>query len=151
MKQEDKPPLIKLALILAFITFIVVGVANGSRTPETSNESDKTSYKYQSSKQIIGYNSYIAPKIQFTPTPTYGSLIENIIMCESSGRHNNIWGDAGEYGIAQFLPETFYWMSEISGIDGEWKNKEDQIKILKWAIRNGYGSHWTCYRKLIKN
>lgn len=75
-----------------------------------------------------------------------------IIECESGGRHDGIWGDGGRaYGITQIHKGTFYELAgkaEIKGLD--WKNKHDQITLLRWALEHGYGDHWTCYRKLTK-
>lgn len=77
----------------------------------------------------------------------------NITQCESSGRHENIWGDGGKsYGIAQFHERTFNWMKNLAGHpEYKWKNKADQLALLDWAIRNGYGGHWRhCYTRAVK-
>ncbi len=72
-----------------------------------------------------------------------------VIMCESSGRHEGIWGDNGRsYGLTQLQKPTWDYLSGIARIEGNWKNKQDQIRLLEWAVQNGYGDHWTCYRKL---
>jgi len=70
-----------------------------------------------------------------------------IIYCESRGKHEGVWGEHGEYGIAQFKEKTFYWMAEKAGLkNADWKNKEHQIYLLKWALKNKLGRHWTCYK-----
>lgn len=73
-----------------------------------------------------------------------------VIECESSGRHEGVWGDGGRsYGIAQFQRRTFGYLAEKSGIEGlDWKDRDDQIWLLRWSIDNGYGDLWTCYRKI---
>lgn len=72
-----------------------------------------------------------------------------VIACESSGRHEGIWGDNGRsYGIAQIQKPTWNYLSGMAGIKGNWKDKQDQIRLLEWAIQNGHGKHWTCYRRL---
>ena len=80
-------------------------------------------------------------------------IIERILFCESSNRHEGVWGDLNykhhAYGIAQFQRRTFYWMAGLSGMQGlNWKNKEDQIWLLNWALENNLGKHWTCYNKI---
>lgn len=77
-------------------------------------------------------------------------LIDKVLRCESSYRHENLWGDLNytfpAYGIAQFQERTF---KELAGKAGyknlEWKDKEDQVRILAWGLRNGYGKRWSCY------
>lgn len=76
-------------------------------------------------------------------------IISKIIQCESSGRHN-IYGDGGRsFGIAQFQKATFYWLAGKSGLKGlKWKDRDDQIKLLTWAVQNNHGHLWSCYKKL---
>ncbi len=75
-----------------------------------------------------------------------------ILTCESGIRHEGIWGDGGKsYGIAQFQYATFKDLRTQAGRqDLRWKNMHDQLWLLDWALRNGYGRYWTCYtgRKL---
>jgi hypothetical protein len=73
----------------------------------------------------------------------------DIIICESSAIHENVWGDGGKsYGIAQFQYATF---KELRGKAGRpdlrWSKQDDQLWLLSWALDNGYGSKWTCYEK----
>ncbi len=71
-----------------------------------------------------------------------------IILCESGGKHIGCWGAAGEYGWAQFKKKTFEWMKGLAGRpELKWKNKDDQMWLLKWAIKNNLSSHWTCAKK----
>ena len=81
-------------------------------------------------------------------------VVKKIIQCESEGKHD-VWGDKNyiypAYGILQFQQRTFYWLSSISGKKNlKWKNKDHQIELLKWALQNGQGELWTCYRILSK-
>lgn len=82
------------------------------------------------------------------------NIVKKIIQCESEGKHN-VWGDKNyiypAYGILQFQQRTFIWLSNISGKkDMKWKNKDHQIELLKWALQNGQGGLWTCFRILSK-
>lgn len=75
------------------------------------------------------------------------ALIQEIIQLESSGGRY-LHGLDGEYGPAQFKEETFNWMKKLSGMDWlEWTEYDDQIVLLDWALRNGYQSHWTTFKK----
>ena len=99
---------------------------------------------------IIQGNSLMAVRLVYYPTyKVYGSLVEDIIYCESGGEHYNSdgtikIGKAKEVGIAQFKIETWNWMSELSGFQGYIYDKQDQLWLLNWAIENGYIKHWTC-------
>ena len=75
-----------------------------------------------------------------------------IVMCESGGRHEGLWGDMDKpypaYGIAQFQRRTFEYFKKLAGRpELKWKNKDDQLWLLRWAIKNGHARHWSCYKK----
>lgn len=75
-------------------------------------------------------------------------ILETIIIKESNSKHKDIWGKDGEYGIVQFKEKTFYWLAKKAGIENpDWKNQIQQIQLLNWALRNGYGEHWSTYKK----
>lgn len=100
--------------------------------------------------------SHISPKTIALASFSYGSIanltpiIESVILCESGGRHEGVWGDNGKaYGIAQFWEKTFYWFADMAGLENpDWYNKEQQLYLLEWGLRNGYAHHWTCWQKL---
>lgn len=72
---------------------------------------------------------------------------EKIILCESGGKHE-VWGKAGEFGIAQFKKETFYWMAKQAKLENpDWKDKDQQVYLLLWALKNNLGKNWTCNNK----
>ena len=77
-----------------------------------------------------GQSSYLSQ------TLAYGAsrLLQSSIMCESNGRHDGIWGNENEYGIAQFKKSTFYWMAGLANKnDLRWKDRADQLWLLSWA------------------
>lgn len=76
----------------------------------------------------------------------YTIMIDRIISCESNW-NNDVRGKAGEIGLAQFLPNTWQWMCKEAGFNGDIYNKEHQLYILEWALKNNLGSHWICYPK----
>jgi hypothetical protein len=58
-------------------------------------------------------------------------------------------GDGGlAISVSQFHEETFNWFSELSGIEGEYTNPFDQLKLMVWAFNNNLARHWTVYRLL---
>jgi len=79
-------------------------------------------------------------------------FLGEIIQRESSGKHDGIWGDEGKsYGIAQFQERTFYWLAEKASLqDPDWKDESQQITLLAWAVKNGYGGLWTSVLQIEK-
>jgi len=73
-----------------------------------------------------------------------------MIECESSGRHEGVWGDAGQsYGLLQVQKKTFDELAKKAGLKGaNWKNALHQLRVLSWALDNGYGYKWTCYEEV---
>ena len=64
-----------------------------------------------------------------------------------------IYGDHGlAYGPAQFHEEAFNRMKKNAMKGGKpfyylkYKNPSDQVTLLGWALKNGYGPEWTTYR-----
>ncbi len=73
--------------------------------------------------------------------------MHKVIECESNYKHEG-YGDGGKaYGIAQFHKPTFLWLSKNAGLKLKYRNRGHQILLLKWAIENGKGNYWTCYRR----
>jgi hypothetical protein len=87
-------------------------------------------------------------------------VVHEILKCESEFIHEKNWGDCDGSGIknekhcqafgwAQFHKNTFLWMKELAGMpELKWKSKKDQLWLLKWALRNNLGRHWTCYKTI---
>lgn len=82
--------------------------------------------------------------------PIPEGMVAQVIACESEGNSQAV-GDHGlAQGIAQFHEETFNRMKRMSGYYWlEYKNSLDQTLLLQWAIKNGHGAEWTCYRHLL--
>jgi len=74
-------------------------------------------------------------------------LLEKIIEAESGGKHEGVYGRNSEYGLAQFTPQTFFWLAEKMGVENpDWKDWGQQIAVLNFAIRNGYAEkHWSTF------
>ena len=85
-------------------------------------------------------------------------LMLNIMICESGMNSNAIGDDGVSRGIAQFRKETFYEFAAMAIKQGKWGYKKlgrpkwmnpmQQMFLLEWGIDSGYGSRWTCYRRL---
>ena len=77
------------------------------------------------------------------------NLIIAVLECESSGKHDALGDGGASYGIAQFKEETFYRFVKQAGFKKfYYRNPIHQLRVMNWAIDNGYGNHWTCYQKL---
>ena len=79
---------------------------------------------------------------------------QTVINCESGGVHDR-WGDKdrphSSYGVAQFQKRTFDELAKKATLpDPDWKSSAQQVQLLIWAIQNGYGKRWTCYRLMAK-
>ncbi|MBI5449357.1 hypothetical protein HY948_03515 [Candidatus Gottesmanbacteria bacterium] len=76
-------------------------------------------------------------------------VVQRIIICESQGKYNVVGDGSKSYGPAQFQQKTFNWMKAQAGQpELHWMNSEHQIWLLRWALKNGYGNHWSCYRSI---
>jgi len=73
------------------------------------------------------------------------SKILEILWCESRFDHSRS-NASGAEGIAQFKPKTFDWLKEKANMPNlNINHASDQVILLDWALRNGYGHHWECY------
>lgn len=76
----------------------------------------------------------------------------HIIECESQWHNVKIIDSNGyySYGILQFQKSTWDDFSKKSGIVGDPMIPKDSIKMAEWAIMNGYGTRWTCWKNVPK-
>lgn len=75
-------------------------------------------------------------------------IVQKVAFCESSYRYN-VYGDGGHaYGVLQFHKPTFEQFEKKYGEELNYDSSLDQTKLASQMIRDGYGSHWTCYRKI---
>jgi len=83
--------------------------------------------------------------------PVVSDMVYKIIECESSWRPD-VYGDGGRaYGLAQFHRPTWDWLCELSGKDLDYYEPHHQIELLTWALENGRGYLWTCWRNIYGN
>ena len=85
-------------------------------------------------------------------------MVVQIVLCESGG-NEYAEGDCDENGknckangIAQFHERTFYWLAGLANLEHpNYWSTQDQLTVLRFALLNGYGKEWSCYRKLNKH
>ena len=152
MKLNDEP----LSKIPGY--FFLLGIFIGIALILTITN---TSIEVKNSEDLVESFLYANAPHYLADYTVYGSIAYTIseeqretITCESGWRQYKkngeiLRGDTGEYGIAQFMDETFEWFRTMSGMNElSIYNAEDQIILMKWAFENGYEDHWTCYRDL---
>jgi len=77
-------------------------------------------------------------------------IIDKVIECESNWKQS-ARGAAGEIGVAQFLPSTFYRYAEKYNMhEANIYNEHDQLHIMVLMFRDGQQKQWTCWRNLYK-
>lgn len=78
------------------------------------------------------------------------STMKAVIICESNFSPE-AYGDSGKaHGLAQFWLGTFNAFKKEAGLNLDYHNPEHQVRLLAWGLANGKGSHWTCFRNLVK-
>ena len=72
------------------------------------------------------------------------AVMQCIVARESS---YHVWavGRAGEIGLAQYMPETHEWLADISGLDVVLGEPYDDLRLLAWALQNGYEWLWSTW------
>jgi hypothetical protein len=87
-----------------------------------------------------------APGTHLTPEQAE-SVAPYLLVCESGNKDGNACGiDSNgkpSCGRAQFQDWTTFWEVK-SGITGDPLNGNDAIKMMLWALENGYIQRWSC-------
>lgn len=98
--------------------------------------------------EVVAQESLAVEPAASSTSPTTDDLAEQIIQCESGGRNVEIIDSNGKWsrGIAQFQDSTWEWLSGLAGIEGSPLEPEKARAVLIWALENGYGFHWSCFR-----
>ena len=98
-------------------------------------------------KQLHG--SYLTIDSQQSTVNEIDRIVESIILCESGGNNNAVGDNGRARGVGQFWRSTFDFMkAEANNPFLDYYSEQDQRWLLKWALNNGYASHWTCATKL---
>lgn len=145
MVMKGPPRWMKLSILAAII--LVVGVQVGMYKERSTQTAEAIKTQLDEKDAVINRLLIALNDAQFDLEIERTKLA--IIECESGIKHEGVWGDGGRsYGIAQFQYRTFDWMRGQAGRpELRWKNRRDQLWLLDWALRRGYGKYWTCYSK----
>jgi hypothetical protein len=53
-------------------------------------------------------------------------------------------GNAGEYGVSQFMYGTFYkFAKQMNFVNADIMNPVHELIVMAWAFNNGYEGQWT--------
>lgn len=122
----------KLSTMIIVFIFFAAGILVGERITATAYQTVfDARWKNEEQKMERGIRTVL-----------------RLAMCESSFRPNAV-GDGGKSrGLLQYQKPTFADHSAWSGrSDLEWLNAEDQFVLALWAVRNGHGPAWTCWKE----
>jgi hypothetical protein len=125
----------KTALFVLFLALLAC-----SQDTDTKSLVDDLSYRLERAETA---NNKLATDLKIQKE------MLNIITCESDGQHDGLYGDNGKaYGVAQWHKRTFDELKAKAFMPGlNYRSKHDQIKLLEWALRNGYDIRWSCSTK----
>lgn len=77
-------------------------------------------------------------------------LMFRVVDCESRW-NNDARGRAGEIGLAQFMPQTWNWLTKKYNLEHlDIHDEYDQLYLMALAWHDGLHHHWTCYRLVEK-
>ena len=148
MRPRYKAPPILTGLLIVLVGALILGIIIGYTYGNYSASKEKDSLALDNKDFILQVVSlsYELEKL----SQRYEDL-GLVIECESSGNHEGIWGDCAlpypAYGIAQFQKRTFDFLKRLAERkDLSYWDKNDQVWLLNWAMDNGFGHYWTCYK-----
>ena len=138
-----------IALLLIFPLLSVsmfIGKVN-AESPTLPPEPVKTEWTVEEIKSMV---DYYADKYGLSR-----QVLHKVIACESQYNEKAVnWQDShrlskGSHGVAQFSRETFNGFAKQMGrtdYDNSY-NPNQALDVASWAIKNGYGSQWSCFNK----
>ena len=124
----------------------------GYEIKEANYEKCKTSSRIipKDDDNIVGFfDVALWREIKKLPQEIYDTL-----YCESRFTQYKqgavLRGDAGEWGIGQYMKGTWKWFTELRQKEHlktlDILNPYDQLTMTEWAFENGFQSHWSCYK-----
>ena len=141
---------------MALIALIIIGFIwafSALKVPPKIEDDLSTRLFLEAKDSEIELQTYVISGnyvVAMLPTDVNVDIIASKIMFSESRGIHDTWGDLDyvfpAFGIAQMQSRTFNWLADLAGEkDLDWKNEQDQVFILKWAIKNGYCDLWsTC-------
>lgn len=127
--------------VLLFLSIVLAWVALGYLFGELEAKKGIGSPYTLSQCFVEGKNIPFIPSVY-----TNGSLIEEMIACESSGNPNALGDNGKAKGILQFWDTTFemYCVKKYGYRNDIW-SEEIQRSCASEMLRDGLGKHWTCF------
>lgn len=105
------------------------------------------------------YSAHAAKPSDVYP-PLTSELLMRVELCESNNEVCKLGDDNASVGLLQVTEETFYRLGKLArpslvskGLLKKkeklhWLNTGHQLMVAHWAMSNGWGHEWTCYRKV---
>ena len=144
-------------VVITGIVLATIALADTSMAPTTKeNKADINCVIDNSCKYAKLASEYPEYKILLNEISVRNPVIGCVIQHESGGRHYKddgtiLRGDAGEFGVAQYMYDTFYWFAEKMGWDdANIENPTHQLIITYWAFNHHEEYNWTTYKGCIK-
>ena len=128
-----------LLILLALLLMVGYTITFASKTPQKSSQ-----------VPLWLFLEPIAP--HYVPhIEVYGSVVEDLIDCESGGNPEALGDNGRAKSILQFHEPTFrrYCVEKYGYTDNIW-DTDVQINCAAEMLNNGLGYHWTCYNKVMK-
>ena len=77
-------------------------------------------------------------------------LMIELARCESSLRHDGVWGDTGtSYGLFQWKLKSWYYYNERYNLYLDISNLEDQIELTAKVLNEGGNHNWeNCFNSI---
>ena len=134
-----------IALLLIF-PLLSVSMFIGKVHAEAPEPVIKTDWTVQEVKTLV---DYYADKHGLSR-----QVLHKVISCESQYNYKAVnWKDShrlskGSHGVGQFSKETFLGFAKQMGRDDYDNpyNPNQALDVAAWAIKKGYGNHWSCYK-----
>ena len=100
---------------------------------------------------MVSENALIAISSPYIPIfKPLGALIGCLIEKESGGKVDAVGDEGKAFGILQFWLGTFNHFKEKYKMSWlEYKDPGDQITLAELMLTDGYGFHWTTYKRCI--
>ena len=152
---------ILFALILTALWGISMGWILRDNKINKLNVVPITSVSAVASPIFMGTQSYgtymmVDSQLSMVNQIDYDFMADQVIACESGGEMK--WGDLNykengvsipSYGVAQFQLRTFNMLKVKANKPFiNYYSEQDQKWLLKYALVNGFGNLWTCYRNM---
>ena len=161
MVNEDPPLIDRITIIVSIVILglLILSIFICVLREDKKNEDESQFYDTQLAQWESPVLHY---QVLGSMTGKYLSISEEqrgTIRCESTWKHLNkdgtiLRGKAGEYGICQFMWDTFeLFKRQSKKTDLSIYSASDQIELMTWAFEQGeeYKRHWTCWRDLYEN